>query len=120
MNSFIKADNTKNRFVNRYEIMKLELLLGLLRTRGFKDNKISELLAPSQKITVTFVDLIDKLTQKICKENLGSTVRTRINLQVDKPKAFYSTPDLLYALRMYLTGDSGANAIQVSSINDDD
>ena len=27
-------------------------------------------------------------------------------------------PDLLYALRLYLTGDVGANAIRVTGVND--
>jgi hypothetical protein len=35
----------------------------------------------------------------------------------DKPEG-ESTPDLLYALRLYLTGDVGADAIRVTGVND--
>jgi hypothetical protein len=119
-NNFFRDDNNRARFVNRYEIVKLELLLALLRTRGFQDPRIKGILAPGQIVTVAFVDLINRLTTKICKENLGSTMRTRINLQIEKPRAFHNTPDLLYALRMYLTGDSGANAIQVSGVTEEE
>ena len=45
-------------------------------------------------------------------------LRSRINLQIEKPEMFRNTPDLLYALRMFLTGDSGANAICITGISD--
>ena len=44
----------------------------------------------------------------------------RISLQIEKPEILRNTPDLLYALRMYLTGDSGANTIVISGVSDDD
>ena len=49
--------------------------------------------------------------------NIG--LQSRINLQIEKPKIFLNTPDLLYALRMYLTGDAGASAIGITSVSDD-
>ena len=44
---------------------------------------------------------------------------SRIALQLDKPEAFTNTPDLLYALKMYLTCDSGANTIQITGVTDE-
>lgn len=46
-------------------------------------------------------------------------LKSRINLKFEKPAMFEKTPDLLYALRMYLTGDSGANTIQITAIDDE-
>ena len=44
---------------------------------------------------------------------------SRIKLSIQKPTGD-RTPDLLYALRLYLTGDDGANAIHISSVSDND
>ena len=44
---------------------------------------------------------------------------SRISLQIEKPEMFRKTPDLLYALRMYLTGDSGANTIVITGVSDE-
>ncbi|TSA39069.1 MAG: DUF2357 domain-containing protein [Methylococcaceae bacterium] len=112
----IKSDAKYNQLskITKY----LELLLALLRTRANEDEKIKSILSPNQEITRKFVVLIEDLTQKIIKLNLN--INSRITLELDKPKAFNKTPDLLYALRMYLTGDSGANSIQVTEIKDSD
>jgi len=46
--------------------------------------------------------------------------RSSYNLQkIKKPEAFSNTPDLLYALRMYLTGDSGANTVVITEVTED-
>jgi len=60
-------------------------------------------------------------------------LKSRINLQIEKPDSLckvpghlykvpdhlYKVPDLLYVLGMYLTGDSGANSISITSVSDD-
>ena len=35
-----------------------------------------------------------------------------------KPEIFHNTPDLLYALTVYLTGDSGANTVIIRGVSD--
>jgi hypothetical protein len=105
-------------YVNSYEIIKLEFLLALLRTRGSQDQCIKMILSPEKEITRKFVAIVDDITQKICDKNLE--LQSRVSLEVEKPPDFHNTPDLLYALRMYLTGDSGANAIQVTGVIDVD
>lgn len=117
--SFARPERGR-KLVIRFEMVKFELLLALLRTREGQDKRLSSLLAPGKKLTTAFVEVVDKVAHTIYEENLVSDITTRINLQLDKPKAFHKTPDLLYALRMYLTGDSGANAIHVSGVSDDD
>lgn len=46
-------------------------------------------------------------------------LKSRRSLQIEKPEMFRNTPDILYALRMYLTVDLGVNTIAIMSISDD-
>lgn len=102
------------------EVVKdhLELLLGLLNTRAAKDTDIRSLLGHDQPLTQRFAILVEKISDKI--STLRFPLRSRVQLSVDKPRELYNTPDLLYALRLYLTGDSAANAIQVTGVSDDE
>jgi len=95
----------------------LELLLALLRTRGSQDEKIRTFLAPDKELVQRYVTLVDDITRLVIDD--GVKLRSRISLQIDKPEMFRNTPDLLYALRMYLSGDSGANTIIVTGISDE-
>lgn len=105
----------------RYQIATLgkhlELLLALLRSRGSEDEGLKMIFAPDNERTQKFVDLIDRVSRLVIDNNIG--LQSRINLQIEKPKIFLNTPDLLYALRMYLTGDAGASAIGITSVSDD-
>ncbi|GAM10466.1 cold shock protein CspE [Geobacter sp. OR-1] len=95
----------------------LELLLALLRSRAHEDENIKFILAPEKELTKKFVTLVDD-TAKIVTDN-DIELKSRISLQIEKPEMFHNTPDLLYALRMYLTGHTGANAISISGIIDE-
>ena len=95
----------------------LELLLGLLRTRASSNPEIRMLLQPHQKITKELAKQVERATEIVAQSNATLISRVQINLQ--KPEGD-RTPDLLYALRLYLTGDDGANAIHISSISDSD
>jgi hypothetical protein len=95
----------------------LELLLGLLRTRASDDPDIKMLLQPHQKITKKFAEQIDRIEDIIAESNITLFSRVKINIQ--KPEGV-RTPDLIYALRLYLTGDDGVNAIRITSITDTD
>jgi hypothetical protein len=55
------------------------------------------------------------VTDRVAKAKIQFFSRVQINLA--KPKGDH-TPDLLYALRLYLTGDDGANAIHIASVTD--
>ncbi|MEL0649928.1 hypothetical protein V6246_00755 [Algibacter sp. TI.3.09] len=120
----LKIDITKvedNRKSKSYQLtlsMHLELLLALLRIRGNNDKQFMKILSPNEKRTQEYVKLIDGITKVVIEKNINLT--SRIELQIEKPKSFNKTPDLLYALRTYLTGDSGAaNSIRVLGVSDD-
>ena len=93
----------------------LELLLGLLRTRLSDNPEIRMLLQPHQKITKRLAEQVDRIEGIVAESNRN--LFSRVQIDVQKP-AGIRTPDLLYALRLYLTGDDGANAIHITSISD--
>jgi len=45
-------------------------------------------------------------------------VKCRVHLDnISKPESYNKTPDILYALNMYLSGDDGANSISIREIS---
>jgi hypothetical protein len=99
----------------KYSILiRLELLLALLRYRNISNG----FLMPSKELTIKYVKIIDILTNKLLENNIQ--LNSRITLDINKPNSFLKTPDLLYALRVYLTADTGAaNSIKVLGVSDD-
>jgi len=95
----------------------LELLLGLLRTRASTNPNIKMLLQPHQRITKQFAEQIDRIEDLLAEANV--TLFSRVSLSIPKPEGV-SSPDLLYALRLYLTGDDGSHAIRITNITDTD
>lgn len=95
----------------------LELLLGLLRTRASSNPEIKMLLQPHQKITKELAKQVERVTEIVARSNVS--IFSRVQINIEKPEGD-RTPDLLYALRLYLTGDDGANAIHISSVSDSD
>ena len=96
----------------------LELLLGMLRSRKMGDKDIESIFSPSDKLTQNYIELVDRITKKVICSKLDLDSRLELEFQKPKPEAFAKTPDLLYALRLYLTGDSGANSIQIVEADD--
>lgn len=96
----------------------LELLLALLRSRGIEDKGVKMIFAPDNDLANKYVNLVDDISKSVIEKNIE--LKSRISLQIEKPDMFRNTPDLLYALRMYLTGDSGANTIVVTGVSDED
>ncbi|MDM1782880.1 DUF2357 domain-containing protein [Acinetobacter bereziniae] len=95
----------------------LELLLALLRSRELEDKDSKMIFAPNNDLTKQYVNLIDNLSKLLI--NSGMNLKSRISLQIEKPESLCKVPDLLYVLRMYLTGDSGANSISITAVSDD-
>lgn len=94
-----------------------ELLLGLLRSRDSDVEDVRLTLQPHQERTKLLADQVDLAVGLV--EHSGLAMRSRVEISdlPDKPEGD-KTPDLLYALRLYLTGDVGANAIRVTSVLD--
>jgi len=94
-----------------------ELILGLLRSRESDVPEVRMTLQPHQELTKNLADQVEAAVALV--ERSGFEVRSRVEIAdlPDKPEGD-STPDLLFALRLYLTGDVGANAIRVTGVSD--
>jgi hypothetical protein len=95
----------------------LELLLALLRTRESTDPAMKRLLSPDSEHGRKFTELIDKITDEVARADVD--ISSRVDLQVAKPREFARIPDLLYVLRLYLTGDDGASAVRITGVADE-
>jgi len=96
----------------------LELLLALLRSRGIEGEEFKMIFAPDNDLTKKYVTLVDDVSKIVIDNNIE--LKSRISLQIEKPEILHNIPDLLYALLMYLTGDSGANTIVITGVSDED
>ena len=62
--------------------------------------------------------LVDGVSRIVINRDIE--LKSRISLQIEKPGIFPNTPDLLYASRMYLTGDSGANTVTSTVVSNEE
>ncbi len=112
-------DRRKIRNWARTTAEPLELLLGLLRTRNSSDEDVRMLLQPHQKLTKELAKQVEHVENLAINSHIA--LFSRVQLDNLPPKQEDDrTPDLLYALRLYLTGDDGANAIQITGVLDGD
>lgn len=95
----------------------LELLLGLLRIRTSSNPEIKVLLQPNQNITKELAKQIERVIEVVAQSKV--TLFSRVQINLEKPEGD-RTPNLLFALRLYLTGDDGANAIHITGVSDGD
>jgi len=101
----------------------LELLLALIRTRSSSDSSIKVLLSYEHNLTIKIIKTIDKFKKRY-GELLGKLlltpknyIETRVSLSINKPEHI-RTPDLLFALNLYLTGETGADLIKITGVSD--
>ena len=92
-----------------------ELLLGLLRSRDSDIDVVRVTLQPHLERTKLLADEVEQAVGLVERSGLAMRSRVEIADLPDKPEDD-KTPDLLYALRLYLTGDVGANAIRVTGV----
>lgn len=101
-------------------ILRLELLLALLRTRESPYPAISSLFALDSHLTKQLLGTVEKITDQqgelLAYQLQQPRVVARVKLALDKPDGYYRTPDLLYALKLYLSGDNGADKIKITEL----
>ena len=96
----------------------LELLLALVRVRANSSDSMMAIFSPDGEIVQTLKKTIRKVTDFVVDNDWP--LYSRVVLKVEKPAGLSKVPDLLYALRLYLTGESGANRISILGIQEDD
>lgn len=101
-------------------ILRLELLLALLRTRESSDHKISTHFSLDSQMTKKLLSTVDQITDKqgeaLAQQLNLPGVHSRVKLAIDKPEGYHRTPDLLYALKLYLSGEDGADQITITEL----
>ena len=101
-------------------IVRLELLLALLRTRESTNPEISSLFDLDSSLTKQLLSTVEKITDKqgkaLAYQLQQPRVVARVKLNLNKPDAYYQTPDLLYALKLYLSGEDGADQITITEL----
>lgn len=114
-------DANANKHPGKDEVSRVtqycELLLGLLRSRDSDVDEVRLTLQPHQESTKLFADQVELAVGLVARSGLPMRSRVEIADLPEKPEGD-KTPDLLYALRLYLTGDVGANAIRVTGVVD--
>jgi len=117
------TENNNSSFEWVAMIRYLELLLALLRTRDSSYAKIKSLLSYESELTNKIIEAVEEFTNrygKLLDELLVAPrnyIETRVTLSITKPDDI-NTPDILYALNLYLTGETGADLIRVTSVSD--
>ena len=95
-----------------------EVMLALVRLRRGADSEVAHMFAPESRNSTALLELVDSFAKILATHQL--TLFSRISLNIDKPKTLGATPDLLYALRLLLSGDDGASAISINEVGDDE
>ncbi len=127
LSDFLINDELNTKFTNKpYRLnsllRRLELAFSLIRLRTCENKSIAcsmEVGSDNSDKLLHAIQLLNKkLGGKLFKVlQPDSKVQCRVHLgNISKPDSFNKTPDILYALNMYLSGDDGANCITISEI----
>ena len=84
--------------------------------RAREDRFFKEILAPNKELTEKYRKVVKDILDRVVKKNIE--LKSYISFDLEKPLGFEKTPDLLYALDMYLTGDNKANTISIIGTDD--
>jgi hypothetical protein len=101
-------------------ILRLELILALLRTRESSDSDIRSLFAIGSSLSEQLLSTVENITDKqgiaLADKLEDPRVVSRVKLNLSKPDGYHRTPDLLYALKLYLSGEDGADQISIAEL----
>jgi hypothetical protein len=95
-----------------------ELLLGLLRTRDSEDDNVRMLLQPNLPLTKKFEVLVKRLGELFVEKSWK--VASRVEFSIPEKPRDDKTPDLFVALKLYLAGDVGTDAIRINQVADEE
>ncbi|MEZ9368447.1 DUF2357 domain-containing protein [Shewanella sp. 10N.286.51.B2] len=101
-------------------ILRLELILALLRTRESSVPAISTLFSYGSSLSNKLLNTVEQATsnqaEALAHQLQQPKVVARVKLTVNKPDSYHRTPDLLYALKLYLSGEDGADLITITEL----
>jgi len=116
-----KLKGNKQLFKWNSLLRRLELLLALMRCRASDNKEIKGLLAVGSPISGQFEQIIARVNESLGEELYNAMQRdnkifSRVKLNLSKPQGYSKTVDILYALKLYLTGEDGANQITIKEV----
>jgi hypothetical protein len=114
LNVNIKNLDNNQKLAISNSVKQFELLLAIIRLRSKK----SDLLCPGHTLTQKYIKIIDSANKYFIENQIR--IKTRLKIELEKPEVFKDTSDILYALRVYLSGDDGAaKTIKILGVSDD-
>ncbi|NHM16526.1 hypothetical protein GMI69_07640 [Eggerthellaceae bacterium zg-887] len=113
-----RKDHRTEYYTYENTVRYLELVLALLRTRESKDPELRGYLQPHQKRCQTLFRHVMRLSDsaRFCKEAERSRIRLELPARLADEQGL---PDLLYALKIYLSGDDRFSAIRITGIDEE-
>ena len=116
----IAIDNLVNDKINKNvgKLKTLEYIIAIFRLRSFNNSAINERLSLNNHR----MRLLYKHVEKLISEKNGWLERSRLNFEITQPDEWKSKniPDMLYALLVYITGESGVGEIKITKITDNE
>ncbi|WP_301185738.1 DUF2357 domain-containing protein [Helicobacter rodentium] len=110
--SFYKPKNSNMLYADQLLTNILEVLLSLLRLR----QKGFDILNPSDENTEHLIQKLLELSQTITQKK--ATLKSYLNLEVEKPSKYKEMPDLIYALPSFIKGEN-SDSIKIIGVNDE-
>jgi hypothetical protein len=99
-------------------INNLEFMLAVFRLRELNNPEINSELSMNKGYIKKAYEAIETLAESAIKKKME--IRSFVRLQVNKPVQYKDIPNLLYALLVYVSGNTGEEEIIISSIDNDD
>lgn len=111
--SFYKLKNSNMLYADQLLTNILEVLLSLLRLR----QKGADILNPSDENTEHLIQKLLELSQTITQKK--ATLKSYLNLEVEKPSEYKEMPDLIYTLLSFINGKN-SDSIKIIGVNNDE
>ncbi len=96
----------------------IEYILGVFRLRELGDSQLNYKLSLNNPKIQTLYFYIEKIIEKVKNNEFG--IKSFLKLEISDKGQYKDIPDLLYAMLVYITGDTGSSNIKINIDETDD
>ena len=96
----------------------IEYILGVFRLRELGDSQLNYKLSLNNPKIQTLYFYIEKIIEKVKNNECG--IKSFLKLEISDKGQYKDIPDLLYAMLVYITGDTGSSNIKINIDETDD
>jgi hypothetical protein len=96
--------------------LNLSYVLAIFRLRALDIDNINEHLSMNYKPVRKLYSTIEEIINILKRDK--SEIWSHVRLEIEKGEQYSDIPDLFYALLLYITGNTGANSIRISEVED--